>query len=355
MPHFLLNISCSAAGKTQFALQLSLYVQAPASKGGLSGAACYLTTSSILPTARLLQIAEANDLLSVGCSLENVQTISVPTVTVLERVLTDTLPTFIQQRIVDNHKPIKLLIIDALGELFHCDKKTTTSTLVQRSQDVARISVRLHDLASKYRLAVLVLNEVIDVFNRSTNRDSEPQGDMLYDQQSRWFNTAEFFGDGSKEAVLGLTWANQVNTRIMLSRTGRRKYLTADDIPKRRHLSVTDHPPQTKDETQTEPSLIRRLSVLFSNVTSPISLDYVVTECGVSVVQENSVVQTTYPHCSRQPTAEDTNVPNDNSKSDSKSSTVLVDGDEFDQLWDQEEYRNLDWDALELSLSQKVP
>ena len=77
------------------------------------------------------------------------------------------------------------------------------------------------------------------------------------------------------------------------------------------------------------------------------------TECGVSVVQENSIVQTAHPHCSGQSTAEDTD--NDNSKSGSKSSVVLVDGDEFDQLWDQEEYRNLDWDALELSLSQKVP
>jgi hypothetical protein len=83
-------------------------------------------------------------------------------------------------------------------------------------------------------------------------------------------------------------------------------------------------------------------------VTSPISLDYIVTECGISAVQGDSTAH------SRPPPADGTNVLNDSSKSDPKSSTALVDGDEFDQLWEQEEYRNLDWDALELSLSQNV-
>ena len=173
---------------------------------------------------------------------------------------------------------------------------------------------------------------------------------MVYDKQSRWFNTAEFFGEGSKEAVLGLTWANQVNTRIMLSRTGRRKYLTANDISKRRHLSVPELQSQDKDGTQTEPSLIRRLSVLFSNVAPPFALDYIVTECGISIVQGDSIVYTQHA-CSSHPAVDNANVPDGNGTSDSK--TGAVDGDEFD--WEQEEYQNLDWDALELCLTQNVP
>jgi len=58
---------------------------------------------------------------------------------------------------------------------------------------------------------------------------------------------------------------------------------------------------------------------------------------------------------SKQPPADGTSVLDGRDKFDPKSSTALVDGDEFDQLWEQEEYRNLDWDALELSLSQNVP
>ncbi len=349
---------CSAAGKTQFALQLSLYVQAPTSSGGLCGAACYLTTSSTLPTTRLVQIAEHNGLLSIGCGLANVHTIAAPTVAVLQRVLAETLPAFIEQQAFAGKKHVKLLVIDALGELFHSTTRTTTSTLVERSKDISSISASLHGIATKCGMAILVLNEVIDVFNRPSGSSDQDQGDMFYDQQSRWFNTAEFFGQGTKEATLGLTWANSVNTRIMLSRTGRRKYLIPDDYPKRLHLvDPAAAPVQTdKEADQAEPTLIRRLSILFSSVTSPISLDYIVTECGISVIQED-VPQTTR--------IKDTglvdqvaNIPNNpvhNAMSNSETkSTILQDGDEFDQLWEQEEYQNIDWDALEVTLSQNT-
>ena len=348
-----LTTLCSAAGKTQFALQLSLYVQAPTSSGGLFGAACYLTTSSTLPTTRLVQIAEHNDLLSIGCGLADVHTIAAPTVAVLRRVLTETLPGFIEAQASAGRKHVKFLVIDALGELFHSATRTTTSTLVERSKEISSISASLHGIATKYRMAILVLNEVIDVFNRHSGTSNQDQGDMFYDQQSRWFNTAEFFGEGSKEATLGLTWANSVNTRIMLSRTGRRKYLTPDDHPKRPHL--VDPAVQTdKGTDQTEPTLIRRLSVLFSSVTPPTSLDYIVTERGLSVLQED------VPQITRvKNTGIVANIPNDPAHNPMSTNTetkptILQEGDEFDQLWEQEEYQNIDWDALEVTLSQNV-
>jgi len=300
----------------------------------------------------------------VGCSLEGVHTISTPTVTVLQRVLTDTLPSFIEKR-ASTMKPVKLLVIDALGELFHSSGKTTTSTLVERSKDIANISASLHDLASKYRLAILVLNEVIDVFNRYS-LTTEYQGDMLYDQQSRWFNTAEFFGEGSKEATLGLTWANQVNTRIMLSRTGRRKYLRVDEDPKRRHCDGPEAPSLQagKEELAIEPTLIRRLSILFSNVSSPTSLDYIVTESGVSIVQTDVVSQHSGVKNKRIDKQSDPCVSGDNVEcftplevktNSGAPKTTSYEDDEFDQLWEQEFQDNFDWDALEQTLSQKIP
>ena len=350
------TILCSAAGKTQFALQLSLYVQAPTSSGGLLGAACYLTTSSTLPTTRLVQIAEHNDLLSTGCGLADVHTIAAPTVTVLQRVLAEALPGFIEEQASAGKKHVKLLVIDALGELFHSATKTTTSTLVERSKEISNISASLHGIATKYHVAILVLNEVIDVFNRHSGPSDQDQGDMFYDQQSRWFNTAEFFGEGSKEATLGLTWANSVNTRIMLSRTGRRKYLNPDDYPKRPHLVDPTVAPVQNDKgtDQVEPTLIRRLCVLFSSVTSPTSLDYIVTERGISVIQ-GDVPQTTRV----KNTGIVGHIPNDTvhcatSTNTETKPTILQDGDEFDQLWEQEEYQNIDWDALEMTLSQNV-
>lgn len=351
------HISFSAAGKTQLALQLSLYVQAPFASGGLSGTGCYLTTSSTLPTIRLLQIAEANGLSSLGCGLEDVHTISTPTVPVLQHVLTDTLPNFIEkQATAEGKRRVKLIVIDAIGELFHINGKTTTSTLVERSKDISNISASLHTLASKHRVAILVLNEVIDVFNQHS-RTNEYQGDMLYGQQSRWFNTAEFFGEGSKEARLGLTWANQVNTRIMLSRTGRRRYLEIDEESKRRYSGGAEATPfqAGKAEQASEPKLIRRLSILFSNVSSPSSMDYIVTESGLSVLASQQTVMKS-KGLNKQPESCDNADLLDLPKPNSDVTTLHYDDDDkLYQLWEQEFQDNFDWDALELTLSQKTP
>ncbi|KAH9057123.1 hypothetical protein EDB83DRAFT_2206843, partial [Lactarius deliciosus] len=61
--------------RTQLALQLSLLVQLPVTQGGLNGSACYLTTSTGLPTPRLIELLHEHPLL-VGshCTLDNIQT-----------------------------------------------------------------------------------------------------------------------------------------------------------------------------------------------------------------------------------------------------------------------------------------
>ncbi|KAF8201566.1 P-loop containing nucleoside triphosphate hydrolase protein [Pholiota molesta] len=361
----------SAAGKTQFALQLSLFVQAPQDLGGLGASTCYLTTSSKLPTARLLQIAETNErLYSSSCSLSHVHTLATPTAALLQHVLSDMVPSFVEEhKSKPGGKPIKLLVIDALAELFHYNDKTTTSTLVQRSRDLTSISATLHELARVHNLAVLVLNEVIDSFNRPNHQQSD-QPSLSYGFQSRWFNTAEFFGERSKEATLGLVWANQVNTRIMLSRTGRRKYLNSEELPKRVRLNDyagTSTPPAVEDEQQ--PTLIRRLSVIFSNVCLPFSLDYVVTEVGVSILPDNN--SPFMPLANNAYTIRRTGSKGDNENvtaavSDNiqppatavdaildKAMSKSIEVESDDHLWENEDsYDNLDWDALEEALSQ---
>lgn len=360
----------SAAGKTQLALQLSLFVQVPTNLRGLSGATCYLTTSSSLPTERLLQIAESNGLSLPGGGLEHVHTIPAPTVAVLLRILEDTLPSFIEKNASrPGDKKVKLLVIDALGELFHLNDKTTMNTLVQRSKDITTISARLHELASKHKLAVLVLNEVIDVFDRPLRADG--QGDLLYETQSRWFSSAWAFGDGKKEASLGLVWANQLNVRIMLSRTGRRRYLNEEDLPKRQRQPVVNSSTRQalEESRQQEPALIRRLGVIFSSVSSPIALDYIVTESGISILQEAGVnppskagitsapspgvIATSNPAVDEDPGASAPESTEALPNSRTKQANHLAAGDEFDDLLTQDDsYDNVDWDTLELNLSQ---
>ncbi|KAJ7109141.1 P-loop containing nucleoside triphosphate hydrolase protein, partial [Mycena epipterygia] len=353
----------SAAGKTQMALQLSLLVQIPASLGGLSGSACYITISSKLPTSRLLQIVEAHPLLSLEiCSLEDINTIKSPTIPILIHVLSKILPELVAQRASGpKAKPVKLVVIDALAELFHSSDKTTTNTLVDRSQNIAEISTILHALASTYNIAVLVLNEVSDVFNQGGSSSS---GDLVYNDQSRWFGRADSIpGEGNKEASLGLVWANQVNVRIMMSRTGRRRYLEESLHSKRQkaddgHTSVTSEANIHPDDGAI---LIRRMSVVFSSVAPPCSLDYIVTAAGISVLPDDDVLlppegslPSPEPRDDPIPAVEGSQIaPLDvgSAEHDAQSEAARAEDEEWESYWNaddvsEEVYNSLELDAL---------
>lgn len=279
----------------------------PPNLGGISGSACYLTISSKLPTSRLLELTTNHPLLSPSlCNLSEIHTIATESIPKLLHVLSKSLPEFLQERSNNpNAKPVKLIVIDALAELFHSAHKTTTTTLVERSRNISELSTLLHALASKYRIAVLVLNEVVDVFEQGPTTDTNDRSDLEYRDQAKWFNRGDSVpGENRKEASLGLVWANQVNVRIMLTRTGRRRYL--DDvagrvIKQRRVDSSSPHFPlnplsgiQTA-ATQNQPTLIRRLSIVFSSICLPTSLDYIVTQEGISSIPEDISIASAAP------------------------------------------------------------
>ncbi|KAF9232979.1 P-loop containing nucleoside triphosphate hydrolase protein [Melanogaster broomeanus] len=285
----------SAAGKTQLALQLSLFVQLPSELGGVSGSACYITIASHLQTTRMEQIINAHPLLSPSsCSFSDVQTVQTSTIEKLIYVLSTFLPRYIDAASKDpSSKPLKLLVIDALAELFHSLGKTTTKTLIERSRRISEISTLLHVLASKYRIAVLVLNEVIDVIDREPHTGGP---EVSYRDQSRWFGRPDSIsGEDRKEAALGLVWANQVNTRIFLTRTGRRRHVEEGETPNKRSITqdgnATAHLPVMPVDDQTV--LIRRLSVVFSSASSPASCDYIVAEKGIYVIPGSTISSAT--------------------------------------------------------------
>ncbi|KAJ7789405.1 P-loop containing nucleoside triphosphate hydrolase protein [Mycena olivaceomarginata] len=288
----------SAAGKTQMALQLSLFVQVPVSLGGLSGSACYITISSKLPTGRILQIVDTHPQLSPElCGLENINTIKSPNIPILIHILSKILPDLITAKANDpDSKPVRLVVIDALAELFRSDDKTTTSTLVDRSQNIVEISTLLHSLASTYNLAILVLNEVSDVFGHG-EQETGP-GDLSYKQQSRWFGSADSVpGEGSKEAALGLVWANQINVRIMFSRTGRRRYLEDSLVHSKRRKTDGAHPiPDTEPDDGA--TLIRRMSVFLPSTQeearddAPASIASQVAPLDVGLAEHDAQSQT---------------------------------------------------------------
>ncbi|KAI0083979.1 P-loop containing nucleoside triphosphate hydrolase protein [Irpex rosettiformis] len=275
----------SAAGKTQLAMQLALCVQLPHRLRGVSGSACFLSTSWTLPTNRLVEMVNNHPALSPAvCGLADIHTIKTPTIALLIHVLSDTLPAFLDGRKSQPEtKPVKLLVIDAITELFHSDQAVSTTTLAERSRNLTEIATLLHILAHKHGLAVVVLNEVSDAIDRELPPNSRPH-EVSYQDQARLFNRGDSIpGENSKEAALGLVWANQINARIMLTRTNRTRVLDDSDYrPHKRRRTADDgrNVGNTIVSSGSEPIRIRRLSVIFNSTAPPVSLDYIITASG---------------------------------------------------------------------------
>ncbi|THH33895.1 hypothetical protein EUX98_g325 [Antrodiella citrinella] len=231
---------------------------------------------------------------STLCGLGDIHTLKTPTIPILLHVLSYILPSFVEDRLQagQRHKPVKLVVIDALTELFHSENKTSSTSLAQRAKDIAEISCLLHTLANKYQIAVVVLNEVADVFDREPGSDAGVQQDLLYRDQAKWFSRGHTIpGEDRKEAALGLTWANQVNARVMLTRTDRMLYLSDSDnvrANKRRRLdgdASIDTQTSANDQQTTR---LRHMTVIFSSAGPHGSSDYIVSDRGIVVIPDAS-------------------------------------------------------------------
>lgn len=275
-------------------------MQIPREEGGLSGSACYLTTSATLPTSRMKEIIENHPRLSPETAgLSDIHTMKTHEIPTLLQVLARTFPALIAKHAAQpGAKPVKLLVVDALTELFHSHDKVSSDMLSQRAKSLAEISTLLHALASAHRIAVLVLNEVVDVVDRFSDAPLDESHDLIYSEHARWFSRAENIpGEGRKQASLGLVWANQVNTRIMFSRTERTAYL--DDVQERRAKRRRLDDSQKSHSIEAQPTRIRRMSVVFSSVAPLMSMDYIVTDEGIvtlpDTVTPNITLQFTVP------------------------------------------------------------
>ncbi|RPD65907.1 hypothetical protein L226DRAFT_183037 [Lentinus tigrinus ALCF2SS1-7] len=300
----------SNAGKTQLALQLSLTVQLPSRLGGLSGASCYITTREELQTGRLEQMIDCHPLLTPEhCGFPNVKTNRVMSFAALERVLTEVIPQLIEERAAQNVKPIKLIVIDTFSDLFDRDKDPKYDDLVARAQDLRKCARLLLRLATKHRLAVVLLSSTRPTRPRIDGDDKSP-GELRYSDQSRWFARAlSLPGEDANEAILGHVWPNQLNVRIMMSRTIRTRPRSEVDpgirqrdgerAAKRRRL---DPPPSSLSQSPEDQRIpYRRFTVIFSSVAPPASCDYVVVEQGVVAFAPEEPPPSTYLYVSPTP------------------------------------------------------
>ncbi|KAH9463229.1 hypothetical protein MJO28_008624 [Puccinia striiformis f. sp. tritici] len=279
----------SGSGKTCLSLQLSLNVQLPFHLGGLNGACVYLCTESGFPTSRLFEMAvalsnrfNAQDTigLNVESLMENVHLTRVLDPDSLLSMVHYSLPIFLDRHNnptitsegQQSTRRIRLIVLDSIGAIFRADLSSTSATttttmgkiennsnhkfrMTERAASINQVADGLKILADKYKLAVVVVNQVSDVIThqsiapidnnqrttissntssssslsghpRSTPASSNPTSQnivdsqilpLIYNEQSVHFNGQKVTSN-RKEAALGIHWTNSINIRIMINK-----------------------------------------------------------------------------------------------------------------------------------------
>ncbi|KAG2333280.1 hypothetical protein Bca52824_004460 [Brassica carinata] len=106
--------------------------------------------------------------------------------------------------------PLKLIVLDSVAALFRSEFDNTPSDLRKRASCFFKISGKLKQLASKFGLAVVITNQVTDFVESSDGLSGLRIGNLrcLYSSGRRVV------------PALGLAWANCVNSRVFISRSG---------------------------------------------------------------------------------------------------------------------------------------
>ncbi|KAI7553963.1 P-loop containing nucleoside triphosphate hydrolase protein [Hortaea werneckii] len=267
----------SAAGKTQFLLTLLLSVQTPKLLG-IGKAALYISTEAPLQTTRLNQLLERHPKLATlppenRPSLSKIQSTRVHDLEAQDHILRFQVPALLSRP----NSNIGLLVIDSIAANYRPEfdkghaRRTAAEAFAKRSQQVAQLGALLRDIARKYNIAVVVANQVADRFTSQdqaislsqlasqpgTQRSrpgSPPQSTarrpiappplsqqvplpttsdhssnlstedpLSLDHQQCFFtgwgdNPFTHQNQNLKTPSLGLTWTNQLSTRIALLR-----------------------------------------------------------------------------------------------------------------------------------------
>ncbi|XP_059163747.1 DNA repair protein XRCC3-like isoform X2 [Physella acuta] len=171
----------SACGKTQLCLQLCISVQL---NNEHPGGAVYICTEDAFPSKRLQQLIQCHSSKLPSCNLgDNIFIEHVADFETLEFCVNKKLPTLLKRGLV------QLIVIDSVAALFRCHYDHTQT--VERAKHLTKFASVLRHLAFQYNIPVICVNQV------SANL-SPPSGQSLV------------------IPALGLTWSNQITSRIML-------------------------------------------------------------------------------------------------------------------------------------------
>lgn len=282
-----LFIDNSSSGKTQLALSYTL----SAVLASTTSHAIYLSAEGHLPTTRLLSLVPPDQDVS---ALDRVHFLAANDFEALEHTLSYLVPAHVSRLTARGHS-VDLIVLDSLAALLRPSFDNTPKGLSERSQAICSIADKFKSIGVQHGPAVLVVNQVSDVFGdlwpsstvpSSSNSGSStpaasqrpppsqppfpipkdvPEPWMSYKDQSKHFNGST--PSLRKEASLGLVWANSISTRIMLS------------SPPNRFRKVGVTFGAEKDEGAS--FRVRRMDLVFSPLGGRGTVEYVVLGRGV--------------------------------------------------------------------------
>lgn len=234
----------AGSAKTQLALQLLIAAQLPREMGGLDGTAVYVHTEGRAPLSRLKQLVASHpavckyteakkktkpdseiDLMNgvyVAETLDDPDGLWTALVSVAS-VLSETNDDGRKKK-----KPVRLLVVDSVSSPFRESDASRASGAFSRARVLGRVAALLREYAHRHDVAVVVTNHVVDAFGSegSENDNAEYNADLKrlkdHSKKKNVFGPAGALSSSGRDVApaLGLFWANCVNTRLFLRRSG---------------------------------------------------------------------------------------------------------------------------------------
>ena len=216
------------AGKTQLAMQLCVNTCLAKMYGGVQGQAVYVDTEGSLSPERLYALAKA--LVQHVQSTCRRRDIPFPENFTAEFILDSihvfrvhdeasqtatlySLPKFLEQE--QSTLPVKLVVIDSIAFHYRSATPNDREYYLQRTQNLTNLASFLGDLATKYQLAVVAINQMTTKVDESTNT-------------SRCV------------PALGESWAHATTTRLLLTTSSSQHH--GSDRPQERTCTLVKSP-----------------------------------------------------------------------------------------------------------------
>ena len=245
----------AGSAKTQLALQLLIAAQLPREMGGLDGAAVYVHTEGRAPLTRLKQLVASHPAVRAFVDAKkNSKTDGThpPDVDLMRGVyVAETLddPDGLWTALVSvasvlretprddgraKKKKVRLLVVDSVSSPFREADASRASGAFSRARVLGRVAALLREYAHRHDIAVVVTNHVVDAFTDDSDdniHQKRSDADALssrgplkkpHSNQKNVFGPAGALTSSGRAVApaLGLFWANCVNTRLFLRRSG---------------------------------------------------------------------------------------------------------------------------------------